>query len=112
MPKKRSFVSIEQALEIAMARVGSQTLEERFDEDVQLLGHYSRTVWMFAISQGRKSKKLTQQQLADLSGVPQPEISRLEGGLANPTLETMVKLMVALGLEMALVPQTYKLPKH
>lgn len=112
MPTKRKFMSLEEALAIVEAQVGPRTPSEQFEDDVALLGHYSRTVWMYAISNGRKTKKLTQQQLAEISGVPQPEISRFEGGLANPTLDTMVKLMVALDLEMALVQQTYKLPKH
>jgi predicted XRE-type DNA-binding protein len=109
MPKKRKFMSMEEAIALVRAQVGPQTPAEEFDDDVALLGHYSRTVWMYAISNGRKTKKLTQQQLAEISGVPQPEISRLEGGLANPTLDTMVKLMVALDLQLALVPAKYKL---
>jgi predicted XRE-type DNA-binding protein len=112
MPKKRTLTSSQEALAQIRSELGAQSAQQNIERDQEILGHVTRTTWMYEISHGRKAKKLTQQQLADLCGVPQPEISRLEGGLANPTLDTMVKLMVALDLEMALVPQTYKLPKH
>jgi transcriptional regulator with XRE-family HTH domain len=46
----------------------------------------------------RTSAHLTQARLAELSGVPQPEISRIERGQGNPTQETLMKLGAPLGL--------------
>jgi DNA-binding XRE family transcriptional regulator len=43
---------------------------------------------------------LSQVELAELSGVPQSEISRIERGAANPTMATLARLSVALGAEM------------
>ena len=57
-----------------------------------------------ARSLGRRIKKrrielgLTQDQLADASGVPQGTISRVEQGQSLPTLPNLLKLRVALGL--------------
>jgi transcriptional regulator with XRE-family HTH domain len=52
----------------------------------------------------RTAKGLTQAQLADLSGVPQSTISRLEGGkLANVNLKQMQQLADALGVHAALL---------
>lgn len=55
------------------------------------------------IAQARAQARLTQDALASVSGVPQPEISRIEHGQANPTLETLTKLLRPLGLHLSAV---------
>jgi len=45
----------------------------------------------------RKRRKLTQRQLSARSGIQQAEISRIEGGRANPTVATVFALAKALG---------------
>jgi transcriptional regulator with XRE-family HTH domain len=45
----------------------------------------------------RKKRKLTQAQLAKLSGVPQPMISMIESkAVPNPTIGTICKLAAAM----------------
>ena len=44
----------------------------------------------------RKKRNLTQLQLAQLSGVQQADISRIENGQSFPTTETLAKLLQAL----------------
>ena len=44
----------------------------------------------------RKQRNLTQLQLAQLSGVQQADISRIENGHSFPTTETLAKLLQAL----------------
>jgi ribosome-binding protein aMBF1 (putative translation factor) len=51
-----------------------------------------------AIKLARKHEGLTQQELAGVTGIPQSELSRLEQCKANPTLETIAKLYVVLGI--------------
>jgi DNA-binding phage protein len=53
----------------------------------------------------RKSLNLTQQQLAEKLGLDQSEVSRLEGPDCNPTLKTLSKVAVALGLEIQMTPR-------
>jgi len=48
----------------------------------------------------RQECGLTQRQLASLTGTPQYQISRMEAGLANPTLRTVGALARALGIEL------------
>ena len=48
------------------------------------------------IREARQSAALTQADLSRLSGLPQPEISRIERGFANPTVTTLTKLANAL----------------
>jgi transcriptional regulator with XRE-family HTH domain len=46
----------------------------------------------------RKEKRFTQQELADKSGVSVVQIRRYEGGSAQPTMELIKKLAVALSV--------------
>lgn len=49
------------------------------------------------LEQYRRKRKLTQVQLAKLSGVPQPMISMIESNaVPNPTIWTVYRLAVAL----------------
>ncbi|MBI8990098.1 helix-turn-helix transcriptional regulator [Corynebacterium sp. CCM 8863] len=56
------------------------------------------------LSCARKERKITQTELAEVSGVDQAEISRIENGRANPTLYTVSRLAAALGKEIRLSP--------
>ena len=47
----------------------------------------------------RKDKGLTQEALAEKSGLSQQYISGLENGLRNPTIVTLYELATALGVE-------------
>jgi len=55
------------------------------------------------IIQSRRQGKLSQRQLAKLSGVPQSEISRIETGASNPTYATITALLRPLGKRVQLV---------
>lgn len=55
-----------------------------------------------AISSVREEKGLSQKQLSRLSGVTQCDISRIEGGVANPTIETLSRICKVLGLELSI----------
>jgi DNA-binding XRE family transcriptional regulator len=45
----------------------------------------------------RRELHLSQQVVAERSGVPQAEISRIERGVSNPTIATLAHLLKALG---------------
>jgi DNA-binding XRE family transcriptional regulator len=51
----------------------------------------------------RRASELTQARLAEISGVGQSEISRIESGQANPTLGTLAALAAPLGADLHLV---------
>lgn len=55
-----------------------------------------------AIIEGREEKALTQQQLAEATGIAQADISRLENGTANPSLKTLKRLAAGLGMQLKL----------
>lgn len=52
----------------------------------------------------RQEKGLTQKELGELSGVKQPIISRMEKGTTSPQLDTMLKVLAAMGKTLAIVP--------
>ena len=52
----------------------------------------------------REEKGLTQQALADLCGVKQPVIARMEKAVHSPQIDTMVKILTPLGLKLTVVP--------
>lgn len=54
-----------------------------------------------AVEIERRKRKLTQQALAKACGLDQAEISRIEKGVPNPTLSTLVRVLATLGLRIA-----------
>jgi DNA-binding XRE family transcriptional regulator len=60
----------------------------------------------------RKRRRLTQRQLSTKSGVQQAEISRIEGGRANPTVSTLSALANALGGELGIRILATNLGQH
>lgn len=55
-----------------------------------------------AMLDARNEKSITQKQLADLTGIPQADISRLENGNANPSLRTLQRLANGMGMRLKL----------
>ena len=55
-----------------------------------------------AMLKARNEQAMTQKQLADLTGIPQADISRLENGSANPSLKTLQRLADGMGMKLKL----------
>ncbi|WP_299372605.1 helix-turn-helix transcriptional regulator, partial [uncultured Kiloniella sp.] len=53
----------------------------------------------YAIREARKAQKLTQKELAAISGVWQETISKIENGVGGTKLETLFDLLAALDHE-------------
>lgn len=94
----RKFRDFMREVEAEARREGPQAVAEleAFDAHFRLAGE------MLAL---RKARGLTQRQLAQRTGVNQSEISRIEGGSANPTMSTVAVLAGALGAELSLRAQ-------
>ncbi len=58
-----------------------------------------------AIARRRKALRMTQAQLASLSGIPQPNLSNLENGLADSRLETYLRICALIGIDLFAVPR-------
>lgn len=55
-----------------------------------------------AMIEGRERGDLTQQQLAEITGIQQSDISRLENGTGNPSLRTLKRLAAGMGMRLKL----------
>ena len=63
-----------------------------------------RVALMGELVKARKERGLSQRELEKISGVKQPVIARIESGVSSPKLDTVVKLLAALGKKLTIVP--------
>lgn len=63
-----------------------------------------RVALMGELVKARKEQGISQRELEKLSGVKQPVIARIETGTSSPQLDTVLKLLAALGKTLAIVP--------
>ena len=68
---------------------------ERINFEVSLIGK---------IIEAREAKGLSQRELAELSGVKQPAIARMESMKTTPQIDTLIKVLMPLGYTLAIVP--------
>ena len=68
---------------------------ERINFEVSLIGK---------MIEAREQKGLSQRELADISGVKQPAIARLESMKATPQIDTLFKVLHPLGYTIEIVP--------
>lgn len=62
--------------------------------------HFERIIKQ--LKDRRQALNVTQEMLADISGVSLRALKQFESGKGNPTLETLTKLSDALGLDVSL----------
>lgn len=63
-----------------------------------------RVALITELIRARNEKGITQKQLEALSGVKQPVIARMESGKTSPNLDTIMKVLFALGKTLTVVP--------
>ncbi len=68
---------------------------ERINFEISLIGK---------MIEAREKKGLSQRELAELSGVRQPAIARLENLKAMPQIDTLFKVLLPLGYTLEIVP--------
>lgn len=57
-----------------------------------------------AMIEARQEQGISQRRLEELSGVSQPVIARMEKGYTSPQVDTMLKVLAAMGKTLAIVP--------
>lgn len=63
-----------------------------------------RAAIMCELIDARNEKGISQKKLETLSGVKQPVIARMETGTTSPRLDTVLKVLAALGKTLKIVP--------
>ena len=72
---------------------------KRFDQETVSSGQENQNSLLGeAFKFHRKNKNMTQEEVAQKSGIDASDISRLENGLINPTYKQMRRLAEALGV--------------
>jgi HTH-type transcriptional regulator / antitoxin HipB len=90
MEDKFNTTSHEELLDKHIGKQGTPQREE-FEAELQA------DVIAYHLKQLRIKQQLTQQQLADLVGIDKTQISKIENGSRNLTIETITKIANALG---------------
>lgn len=54
--------------------------------------------------EAREAKGLSQRELAEISGVKQPAIARMESMKTTPQIDTLLKVLIPLGYTLEIVP--------
>jgi len=52
---------------------------------------------IYAMVESRREKNISQQELADVTGINRSDISKIENGNANPSLKTIKRVAKGLG---------------
>lgn len=73
----------------------SEEEKARIEFEVSLIGK---------LIEARENKGLTQQELAQMAGVKQSAIARLESMKSTPQIDTLFKILKPLGYTLAIVP--------
>ena len=68
---------------------------EKINFEIELIGK---------MVEAREQKGLSQRELAELSGVKQPAIARLESMKTTPQIDTLFKVLNPLGYTISIVP--------
>jgi DNA-binding XRE family transcriptional regulator len=79
-------------------------LRERFFTQEELAASALRVGLMLELTKARNEHGLSQRKLEELCGVSQPVIARMENGTNSPQLDTVLKVLGALGKTLAIVP--------
>lgn len=87
-------------IEILESNNGNVVCQEKLEREAPKAEYESWLVWISQkLRDARERNGMTQQQLAEKSGIPQSHISRLEGGKHSPSHKTLNKLALALGVD-------------
>lgn len=57
------------------------------------------------IIESRKTRGLSQKELAQLTGIKQPAIARIESGAHSPQINTLINIVEALDLKLTITPK-------
>jgi len=73
----------------------SPSMRAKIDFEVELIGK---------LIEARESKGLTQAQLAEVAGVKQSAVARMESLRATPQIDTLFKVLTPMGYKLTIVP--------
>jgi len=92
-----------------MAKInGFRVWDEEFDREHftpdEIAESDLQAALITALIEARQEQGISQRRLEELSGVSQPVIARMEKGYTSPQLDTLLKVLAAMGKTLAIVP--------
>ena len=86
-----------------------QTFDEMFNDDEMVSPEDREQINLEGaligkMVEAREARGLSQRELAEISGVKQPAIARIESMKSTPQLDTLLKVLVPLGYTLKIVP--------
>ena len=88
------------------ARAWDDAFDREFFTPEEISESDMRANIITAMIEAREEMGISQRQLEELSGVKQPQIARMERGIADPQLGTLLRVLNAMGKTLAIVPIT------
>jgi transcriptional regulator with XRE-family HTH domain len=99
-------VIIDPAMKLSDLKTSDEVLAQDLREDPAFRAEWERTALgrflAIEVLRYRTDHGLTQRQLAEHLGMPQPQVARLERGDTNPSMDTLVRIAAGLGLELTI----------
>lgn len=92
-----------------MAKInGFRVWDEEFDREhftpEEIAESDLQAALITAMIKARQEQGISQRKLGELSGVSQPVIARMEKGVVSPQVDTLLKVLAAMGKTLAIVP--------
>ena len=83
-----------------------EELEKEIYTPEEIAASDLRVALINELIKAREGQGLSQRDLEKLSGVAQPVISRMEKGTTSPSIDTVLKFLVPLGMTLKVAPIT------
>lgn len=87
-------IKVKQLNEILAAIRKNKNVKDNVDLQVKTM--------VYKMTQERKKQNITQDELSDMTGIPQTTISRIESFVSTPTLPILINIANALQLKITL----------
>ena len=87
----------------ALGRTWEELEKEVYTPD-EIAASDLRVALINEMIKAREAQGISQRKLEELSGVSQPVIARMEKGTTSPSIDTVIKFLVPLGMTLKIVP--------
>lgn len=81
-----------------------EDLEKEIYTEEEIAASDLRVALINEMIKTREQQGISQRKLEELSGVSQPVIARMEKGQSSPTIDTVIKFLVPLGMTLKIAP--------
>ena len=90
----------------AVSNITWEEVEKELFTQEEIAASDLRVALINEMIKAREGKGITQRELEKLSGVAQPVIARMEKGKTSPSIDTVLKFLVPLGMTLKIAPIT------